>query len=262
VVSYPGQGGGLGILEGYKLDKSFFSIDELQTILVGLNALDSINEKKDISTLVAKISEKDNQTIVENADMIIDLSSWFSDNAFQNYINQFRKAIKALRLVTIEYQSNMGYSKRIIEPYKLVFKHSSWYLYAFCLERQQFRLFKLNRILSYTISEKTFTTRPYQLEDLSLFFQNNHYKESTEHQLIEIILKYSKNNESFLMDKMGVQKFHFNLPTHTITFKTSDINWAIDFIMSLKDMVKVIEPDFLVKDISDTIKNMNRLYES
>ncbi|MFJ6210541.1 helix-turn-helix transcriptional regulator [Lysinibacillus sp. NPDC092081] len=27
IVSYPGQGGGLGILASYKLDKKFFSID-------------------------------------------------------------------------------------------------------------------------------------------------------------------------------------------------------------------------------------------
>ncbi|TQR30910.1 HTH domain-containing protein [Lysinibacillus sphaericus] len=75
IVSYPGQGGGLGILANYKLDKKFFSIDELQTILIGLDALNSIHTENNIKHLITKIVEKDEQTILKNADIAIDLSS-------------------------------------------------------------------------------------------------------------------------------------------------------------------------------------------
>lgn len=262
VVSYPGQGGGLGILDGYKLDKSFFSIDELQAIIIGLDALNSIGEKKNINTLITKILQEDKQTILENADIVIDLSSWFLDNSFQDYIIHFRKAINELTLVMIEYQSNTGYSKRVIEPYKLIFKYSSWYLYAFCLKRKQFRLFKLKRILSYSILNESFISRNYQIEDSVLFFENNYFKESENKPLFEVILEYDKENESFLIDKIGVQKFQFDSSNHTISFKTHDKKWVIDFIISLKDKVKLIEPNFLVKDIRNTIKKMNILYES
>jgi predicted DNA-binding transcriptional regulator YafY len=262
VVSYPGQGGGLGILDGYKLDKSFFSIDELQAIVIGLDALNSIGEKKNINTLITKILQEDKQTILENADIVIDLSSWFLDNSFQDYIIHLRKAINELTLVMIEYQSNTGYSKRVVEPYKLIFKYSSWYLYAFCLEKKQFRLFKLKRILSYSILNESFISRNYQIEDSVLFFENNYFKESENKPLFEVILEYDKENQSFLIDKIGVQKFQFDSSNHKISFKTHDKKWAIDFIISLKDKVKLIEPNFLVKDIRNTIKKMNILYES
>ncbi|MGE7672878.1 helix-turn-helix transcriptional regulator [Lysinibacillus sp. NPDC094403] len=49
IVSYPGQGGGLGILANYKIDKKFFSIDELQTILIGLDALNNIHTENNIA---------------------------------------------------------------------------------------------------------------------------------------------------------------------------------------------------------------------
>jgi len=84
IVSYPGQGRGLGILANYKIDKKFFSIDELQTILIGHDALNSINTENNINHLMTKIVEKDEQTILENADIVLDLSSWFSDNSFQD----------------------------------------------------------------------------------------------------------------------------------------------------------------------------------
>jgi len=109
-VSYPGQGGRLGILANYKLDKKFFSIDELQTILIGLDALNSIHTENNIYHLITKIVEKDEQTILKNADIVIDLSSWFSDNSFQDYVIHFRKAIRGQLLMAIEYQLKSGYS--------------------------------------------------------------------------------------------------------------------------------------------------------
>ncbi len=66
-MSYPGQsGGGLGILANYsRLDKKVFSIDELQTILIGLDALNRIHSEHNINHLITKIVEKDEQTIVK-----------------------------------------------------------------------------------------------------------------------------------------------------------------------------------------------------
>lgn len=167
-------------MAGIPVVSCFFSIDELQTILIGLDALNSISQKKNINTLITKISQTDNQTILDNADIVIDLSSWFLDHSFQEDINQFRKAINEQTLVMIEYHSNTGHSKRKVEPYKLV----------------------------------------------------------------------------------GVQKFQFDSYNNTISFKTNDKSWAIDFVISLKDKVKLIEPSFLVKDIKNTIEKMNLLYES
>jgi len=61
----------------------------LQTILIGLDALNSISQKKNINTLITKILQEDKQTIFENADIVIDLSSWFLDNSFQDDATTF-----------------------------------------------------------------------------------------------------------------------------------------------------------------------------
>ncbi|MGE7791142.1 helix-turn-helix transcriptional regulator [Lysinibacillus sp. NPDC096259] len=204
--------------------------------------------------------EKDEQTILKNADIVIDLSSWFTDNSFQDYVIHFRKVIRGQLLMAIEYQSKFGYSKRTVEPYILLFKYSSWYLYAFCLERNQFRLFKLNRILSYHILTEQFIAKEHEISDSSLFFENNYFKENDT--LFDVGLQYEKEDEAFLMDKIGVQKFQFHSNSATITFKTSDVSWAIDFVIHLKDKVKVLEPPFLVDEIKNTIKKISNFYES
>ncbi|SDP12380.1 helix-turn-helix transcriptional regulator [Clostridium gasigenes] len=43
IISTQGYDGGIAIAEGYKIDKTIFTSDELQSIFAGLNAIDSIS---------------------------------------------------------------------------------------------------------------------------------------------------------------------------------------------------------------------------
>ena len=53
-----------------------------------------------------------------------------------------------------------GDSLRTVEPDKLVFRWSSWYLHGWCRDRDDWRLFKLGRMLSLETLEETFSPRP------------------------------------------------------------------------------------------------------
>ena len=44
------------------------------------------------------------------------------------------------------YYAPGGNTEREIEPYFLIFKWSSWYIYGYCLLRKDYRMFKLNRM--------------------------------------------------------------------------------------------------------------------
>ena len=48
----------------------------------------------------------------------------------------------------------------MVEPDKLVFRWSSWYLHGWCRDREDWRLFKLGRMLSLETLEETFSPRP------------------------------------------------------------------------------------------------------
>gem|GEM_PF-3325083 len=91
---------------------------------------------------------------------------------------------------------------------------------------------------------------------------NYYFKENDNKLLFDVVLQYEKDDEDFLMDKIGVQKFQFHSNSSTITFKTSEISWVIDFVIHLKDKVKVLEPPFLVEDVKNSIKKISSLYES
>lgn len=121
IVSYPGIGGGLGVLSGYKIDKDIFSLDDIKNVLTGLLALQSMQNKTSINPLITKIAPK-SQSLKDVSEIIIDFSSWFSEGNFHSMIEDFRQAIIQHQVVMINYHSKSILSNRIVEPYKLIFK--------------------------------------------------------------------------------------------------------------------------------------------
>ena len=150
IVSYPGYDGGITVAEGYKLDKCLLSLEDWENILTGLNTIKTMGDTEKIEYLIGKIAPKNIETINQQSDIVIDLSQWYDDDT-QDLIIGIRNAIGNKQLVSIEYISKISSTVRTIEPYKLVFKERDWYIYAYCLLRMDFRLFKLNRISAYEI---------------------------------------------------------------------------------------------------------------
>lgn len=74
IVTTQGSGGGISILDSYKIDKALFNKDELQAIFSGLQGIDSISKRSYLANIAEKLSKKNNQ-IESNGSIIIDLSS-------------------------------------------------------------------------------------------------------------------------------------------------------------------------------------------
>lgn len=58
-------------------------------------------------------------------------------------------------VVTIEYSSSEGTSKRDIQPFALYASAGYWYCPAYCFKRQDYRLFRADRIHSAELNEET-----------------------------------------------------------------------------------------------------------
>lgn len=159
IVSCPGVGGGVSVIEGYKIDKKILSTDDTQKIFTALNGLKSIDSDNSVNNLIAKLVPENNHYVFSQGQYVINLSSWFSDSIIHQKAVTLHKAICDNRCVIMEYVSQSSRCKRTVEPYKLVFKQSDWYLYAFCRTRNDFRLFKLRRIIYINISQEKFIPR-------------------------------------------------------------------------------------------------------
>ncbi len=164
IATTQGAGGGISILEGYRVDRTVLTAPEMQAILAGLRSLDSVSGTRRYAQLMEKLSAGTGGLIPGGAHLLIDLSSWYK-TSLPPKIEQIQEAIEQHRTIRFTYYSPKGESERAVEPYYLVFHWSAWYVWGWCGLRQDFRLFKLNRMTSLA-TDDAFSPRPAPLPDL------------------------------------------------------------------------------------------------
>ena len=161
-----GTGGGISIMDGYRMDRTILSSRDMQMILAGLRSLDSVSENSYYGQLMDKIQAGSSEFISGRDSILIDLSSWYRDSLAPK-IETIQDAIGDRHLVRFRYHAPSGESKRTVEPYYLVFRWSSWYLWGWCIDRMGYRLFKLNRMDQVAETDETFICRDAPVPDLS-----------------------------------------------------------------------------------------------
>ena len=161
-----GTGGGISIMDGYRMDRTLLTSKDMQMILAGLRSLDSVSDSQYYGQLMEKIQTGASEFISGRDSMLIDLSSWYKGSLAPK-IEVIQNAIENRRLLQFKYYAPSGESNRTIEPYYLVFQWSSWYAWGWCLDREDYRLFKLNRMDRVAKTEKQFACRNAPMPDLS-----------------------------------------------------------------------------------------------
>lgn len=165
LVTEPGRGGGISIMEGFNVDRALFTSADMQAILAGLRGLDSVSGTNRYLQLMEKLSAGTSNLIAADTHILIDLSSWYK-SALAPKIELLHGAILSGNKVSFTYFSPKGESNRTVEPYYLVFQWAGWYLWGWCDEREDFRLFKLMRMTNLCLREP-FEKRAVQPPDLS-----------------------------------------------------------------------------------------------
>ena len=162
IATAQGTGGGISILEGYRVDRTVLTTPEMQAILAGLQSLDSVSGTRRYAQLMEKLSAGSGG---RDSHILIDLSSWYK-TSLSPKIEAIHSAIRQHQTIRFTYFSPRETAVRTIEPYDLVFQWSSWYVWGWCQTRQDFRLFKLNRMTDLALGEP-FTPRPAPVPELS-----------------------------------------------------------------------------------------------
>ena len=172
VRSTSGVGGGFEIMPNYKIDRKFFSTSDLSAILMGLSSLSNMIRGDELINALAKVksfipAERAKDIELRANQLYIDLSPWMGNRDIQPYLDIIKTALQESKLLSFEYADRYGNkTARTAEPYQLVLKSSHWYWQAYCLKRNDFRLFRLSRTSNLQIQEEFFMPREYQKPQL------------------------------------------------------------------------------------------------
>ncbi|MBQ8951201.1 MAG: YafY family transcriptional regulator [Eubacterium sp.] len=158
IQTIQGTGGGISIMEGYRMDRTILTSKDMQVILAGLRSLDSVSGSSYYGQLMEKIQAGSSDFVSGRDSILIDLSSWYKGSLAPK-IEVIQDAIENRQHIKFKYYAPSGESKRTIEPYYIIYKWTSWYVYGWCLKRKDFRLFKLNRMDKVVRTDDTFVCR-------------------------------------------------------------------------------------------------------
>ena len=252
VVTHQGAGGGVSIAEGFKLDKSVLTADELQSIIAALKGIASISKQSQIERTLDKLHAGADAVASLSEPIVIDLSSP-SKGQLTPKIELIKQAVLERRLIAFDYFYDKGESHRCIEPYFVIFQWTAWYVFGFCLERQDWRLFKLLRLWNLSLCEECYTPReiPPERRDFNVSFPDD----------IKLIAMFDPSERYRLIETYGL-----NCYTETdeglrleISFTNRDFltNWLLGF----GGRVKVLEPKDVAISIRQAAENILSRYK-
>ncbi|MCD1258370.1 YafY family transcriptional regulator [Paenibacillus athensensis] len=159
IYAIHGIHGGYGILDAYKVDKRLLNSADLENILTALSGFEQILLTEEVKVTLKKIEAMVSPAFPKRS-IHFSFYDWAGRSELLYTLQICQEAIAKLRLIAYDYIDKHGNTtNRLIEPYQLHFSESSWYLKGFCLQRQEYRTFKLSRIDQLQMEEATFLPR-------------------------------------------------------------------------------------------------------
>lgn len=254
VVAYQGSGGGFSIAEGFKLDKTVLTEDELSGIIAALKGIGSVAEQSNIERILDKLQVNTDAVISLHEPIIIDLASHYKGQ-LTDKIELIKRAVLSGHTIEFDYFYEKGESHRHIEPYFVVFQWTAWYVFGFCLERSDFRMFKLQRLWNLNIHNEKFVPReiPPERRDFKMWFDEKKgeklvalFELSEKHRLIETygLHCYEETTEGLHFE------IHFTKQNHILTW-----------LLSFGGKVKVLEPQYIAEQLKSTAEDILSVYK-
>ncbi|MCT1902312.1 helix-turn-helix transcriptional regulator [Oceanobacillus sojae] len=263
IVTYQGAHGGIGLAEGYRLDRNLLTNDELATIVTALRSISTSYGKVQHQQLMEKMNSVVHPDYAEifqskTSRVLIDYSPWDNSACLQEKLKRIEKAIDHCLFIVFTYSDAQAkITQRTAEPHTLILKGRQWYVQAYCLDREQFRLFKLRRIRNLTVdAELSFTRRPLpEQKDIK-------GKQSSISDNNEVVLRFQEEARHFVEDWFDAEEL---IPAEDGTWLVKkaypEDEWLYSFILSFGPQVEVLEPVHLREIIAERAAQITKIYK-
>lgn len=263
IVTFQGANGGIGIAEGYRLDKSVLTGDDMAAIITTLKGIDGALTGKSHEILMEKLKNTLPASQLEILDtklkqLIIDLSPWHEDAHTKKKLAVIRRAIEQTLELEFSYSDSEGRkTKRIVEPYSLILKAQKWYLLAWCRLRSSFRYFKVSRIGELTVGETVF--KPREVPDDSISEEPEWYKSGKP---VTLELVFIKELESIVAEWFGENLEKDENGNIMVRATLPENNWLYGYLLSFGAGIEVVNPPHIRSVLADIAKEIYQKYTS
>lgn len=244
-----GRNGGIFLLEMTDAKKPPLTQAEMTSLYTSLETSYQVLEDDRLFKAILKLN---GEQVV--SDFRIDLSLSKGNKELRQWVFKLLTGIQETKLVSFHYLNGKGESSsKRVEPYRVVFKDRSWYLEAFDLEKQDFRVYKIARMKAIKIGEK-FEKREYQPHE----YQGTHWINQGK---IEAVLEVKETAIDRFLELLPHEKIQeVETGIYKVTYNIHDNKQGYNTLLGYGDAVKIISPQNLIENYLNYLEDIKKLY--
>jgi len=258
VYSTGGKYGGYSILPTYKMKNTDIRNDEQQMIKKALESLATSYKNDTLNSII----EKYNAIIEREGGQKVfwDFSVSKENRRVQDMNAILEKAISERHCIVFHYSNaNGNESDPLVEPLAIHYKWYAWYLFAFDVERNDYRTFKVARMRDIVVQDRKFATEHGDIQQRMKESEQAYYKTCID---IEVHFNESESNlmQEYFPD-CPIEKIGEKICRIIINVPAKERLWKA-LLLSFGNRVKVMSPPEYVNELVKTAAKFLSNYDS
>lgn len=248
IYASKGKGGGISLLEDYKLDKTILTEEEQNQILFALQSISKISNQDGKNTLekISNIFNKSETNWIE-----VDLSDWGTNLGADETFKIIKEAVINKKVLEFIYYNTYGEEKkRKACPLQIYFKDKAWYLKSYCKDKQDYRLFKISRMKEIKTTDETFEIELPKIQEKEINIKT-----------IKLELEISKNMTYRVYDEFKKEEItQKENGDFIIKTEMPENDWVYGYILSFGENIKIISPQYAKNIIKEKLQKSIKNY--
>lgn len=257
ISSSTGASGGYEILDTFKLNKQITTMEDYLFIITALKGMCSAYDSEKINTTLEKLLTAGHYKDEEQR-IFIDFGVVREGRNIPRFVREIEEAIQNKRIIEFDYADSAGQkSHRTVEPLALNYRWYAWYLLAYCTNKNDYRIFKLNRLTDLTVTDRQINCEHGNVPELL----EKQWRDDTRRYIpmkllckAEVrvaIMEYMKGkiteereNGDFVMETYGIE---------------NERMW-LSMLLGFGDSIEVLEPQEVIDMLKEKALQIQNLY--
>ncbi|MBW8523208.1 YafY family transcriptional regulator [Chryseobacterium chendengshani] len=254
-------GSGYSLMDGYKLPPVMFTKEEVLSFITAEKLMQKFshqslgNHYQTAMEKVRSVLKYSDRNLIQNIEKQIDIYNYYpkTEDKIKNIIPTILESIAEKRQLTLEYgTADSKISERTVEVVGVFFEFNFWYIMAFCTLRNDFRQFRVDRILKIIKTQNPF---------LQEYGQINDYRRHGNGNKTKVRLLVDKKIISHLTNSKKYYGLIEEIDTENGVEMIFETDWIIEgfprWLITFADYAEILEPESLKITMRDLLNDIS-----
>lgn len=265
IYSVQGAEGGYALVDSFKMDRQLLDSDDFYFILTALQRVEETLADGSAGDTLEKIKsllpDQGRDLLNQrNLKLYIDFSLLGGDPGKKEEFRIVKKAVDSEQLLSFTYLNNrLKTSERTVEPMTIAFYWYSWYLFAYCRLRNEYRLFRISRIRNPQILDTHFKRRDLRFEN---FIATQNFP-AFGSPMLELVLKFHPLMKPLAEEQFGMSGGSvMEDGSYLVKTRLPDEGSSYGYLLSFGNYLEVLEPGELRTKLRQAALDIASRYEN